>query len=438
MSHVDANPSATAAGRRAAAQVDAAATTSDMGLSLSSPKIRPWHLQRKAVVYIRQSTPQQVLDHRESADRQYGLVHRAAALGWPEGCVEVVDEDQGRSGQTAEGRPGFQYLLAQISLDRVGIVFGLEMSRLARSNKDWHQLLELCAIFRTLLADQDGLYDPTDYNDRLLLGLKGTMSEAELHVLRSRMYQGLLNKARRGEVFNHPPAGYVKSPAGAFELDPDEQAQGVIRLLFDQFDRQGSINGLLRYLVGHDIRMPIRPHHGPGRGQLEWRRPNRVTLQYLLHHPIYAGFYRWGHRACDPRRQVGGRPGAGRTVRAPEECLVLLEGRCPAYITAERFRANQQRLQANRAASPKGARHGPSLLRGLLVCARCGPHLRVSYTNAGRGVRYSCLRGRIDFGEPACQRLSGQRLEALVSTQVLDALQAAALELPLAAAADVA
>jgi DNA invertase Pin-like site-specific DNA recombinase len=206
--------------------------------------------------------------------------------------VEVVDEDQGRSGQTVEGRLGFQYLLAEISLDHVGIIFGLEMSRLARSNKDWHQLLELCAIFRTLLADQDGLYDPTDYNDRLLLGLKGTMSEAELHVLRSRMYQGLLNKARRGAVFNHPPAGYIKLPTGTFALDPDEQVQGVIRLRFDQFERQGSIHGLLRYLVEHHIRMPIRPHHGPNRGQLEWRRPNRVTLQYLVHHPIYAGYYR--------------------------------------------------------------------------------------------------------------------------------------------------
>jgi DNA invertase Pin-like site-specific DNA recombinase len=436
MSHVDANPSA--AGRRAAARGEAATATSDMPMSLSSPKIRSWHLQRKAIVYIRQSTPQQVLDHRESADRQYGLVHRAAALGWPQAGVEVVDEDQGRSGQTAEGRLGFQHLLAEISLDHVGIVFGLEMSRLARSNKDWHQLLELCAIFRTLLADQDGLYDPTDYNDRLLLGLKGTMSEAELHVLRSRMYQGLLNKARRGAVFNHPPAGYVKLPTGVFALDPDEQVQGVIRLLFDQFERHGSINGLLHYLVGHGIRMPIRPHHGPRRGQLEWHRPNRVTLQNLLHHPIYAGYYRWGHRACDPRRKVGGRPGTGRTVRAPEECLVLLEDRCPAYISAERFWANQQRLEANRAASLGGVRHGPSLLGGLLVCARCGRRLLVQYTNAGRGLRYSCLRGRVDYGEPLCQSLSGQRLDTLVSTQVLSALQPAALELHLAAAADVA
>jgi hypothetical protein len=239
-------------------------------------------------------------------------------------------------------------------------------------------------------------------------------------------------------VFNHPPAGYVKLTTGAFALDPDEQVQGVIRLLFDQFERHGSINGLLHYLVEHKIRMPIRPHHGPHRGQLEWRRPNRVTLQYLLHHPIYAGYYRWGHRACDPRRKVGGRPGTGRTVRPPEECLVLLEGRCPAYITAERFWANQQRLQANRAAHLKGVRHGPSLLGGLLVCARCGCHLLVSYTNAGRGLRYSCVRGRLDYGVPRCQSLSGQRLDALVSTQVLSALQPAALELHLAAAADVA
>lgn len=438
MSHVDANLPAPAVGPPAGAQADVVASTSDRGMSLASSKIRSWHLQRKALVYIRQSTPQQVLDHRESADRQYGLVHRAAALGWSPSSVEVVDEDQGRSGQTVEGRLGFQYLLAEISLDHVGIVFGLEMSRLARSNKDWHQLLELCALFRTLLADQDGLYDPTDYNDRLLLGLKGTMSEAELHVLRSRMYQGLLNKARRGEVFNHPPAGYVKLPTGAFALDPDEQVQSVIRLLFDQFERQGSINGLLHYLVEHNLRMPIRPHHGPGRGQLEWRRPNRVTLQNLLHHPLYAGYYRWGHRACDPRRKVGGRPGTGRTVRSPKECLVLLEGRCPAYITAERFWSNQQRLEANRAATLKGVRHGPSLLGGLLVCAHCGRRLLVNYNNAGRGLRYSCVRGRIDYGEPLCQSLSGQRLDTLISTQVLNVLQPAALELHLAAAADVA
>jgi len=428
--------------RRESRQVQPSGTTVLLGQATvsrnaASPKIQDWHLQRKAVVYIRQSTPQQILEHRESTDRQYALVHRAALLGWAQDRVEVVDEDQGRSGQSAEGRLGFQYLLAEIGLDHVGIILGLEMSRLARSNKDWHQLLELCGIFRTLLADQDGLYDPTDYNDRLLLGLKGTMSEAELHILRSRMYQGLLNKARRGEVFNHPPSGYIKLPTGEFGLDPDEQAQSVIHLILDQFDRRGTIHGLLRYLVGHGIRMPIRPHTGPQRGQLEWHRPNRVTLQNLLHHPIYAGFYRWGHRAIDPRRQVAGRPGTGRTLRQPKDCLVLLEGRCPAYISAARFWSNQQRMQANRAASLGAVRHGPSLLGGLLVCGRCGRRLLVNYTNAGSGLRYSCTRGVVEYGEPVCQSLSGQRLDALIGQQVLAALQPAALELQLAAAADI-
>ena len=412
--------------------------TTDPMLSLPSLKVKDWHLQRKAIVYIRQSTPQQVLENRESADRQYCLVHRAALLGWPEDRVEIVDEDQGRSGQSAEGRLGFQYLLAEIGLDHVGLILGLEMSRLARSNKDWHQLLELCAIFRVLLADQDGLYDPTDYNDRLLLGLKGTMSEAELHILRSRMYQGLLNKARRGEVYNHPPSGYVKLPTGVFALDADEQVQDVIRLIFDLFDRLGTIHGVLRYLVKHGIRMPIRPHSGPNRGQLEWHRPNRVTLQNLLRRPIYAGYYRWGHRAVDARRRVAGRPGTGRTVRPPKECLVLLEDRCPAYITAARFWSNQQRLDSNRtrAASLGAVREGPSLLGGLLVCGRCGRRLMVQYTNGGTGLRYNCNRGVTDYGELSCQSLSGQRLDALVTQQVLTVLEPAALELHLAAAAD--
>jgi DNA invertase Pin-like site-specific DNA recombinase len=411
-------------------------SSSDAPWPLGSPKIRDWHLQRKAIVYIRQSTAQQVSEHRESADRQYALVQRAITLNWSEDRVEVIDEDQGHSGRHVEGRLGFQHLLAEVGLDHVGIIFGLEMSRLARSNKDWHQLLELCAIFRTLLADQDGLYDPTDYNDRLLLGLKGTMSEAELHILRSRMYQGLLNKAKRGEVFNHAPIGYIKLPSGVLTLDPDQQVQSVTRLVFDEFERQGTLHGTLRYLVHHGIRLPIRPHSGPNRGQLEWRRPNRVTLQNLLHHPLYAGFYRWGYRATDPRRKIPGRPGTGRTVRQPKDCLVLLPDRCPAYITAERFWANQERLEANRAAYLGAPRHGPSLLGGLLVCGRCGRRLMVGYTNGGTGVRYSCARGVSDYAEPICQSLSGQRLDALVSGQVLAALEPANLELHLAAAAD--
>ena len=332
----------------------------DLPVSVSA-KVKPGHLSRKAIVYIRQSTAQQVLNHRESTARQYALDQRALQLGWAAESVVIVDEDQGRSGQSAEGRSGFAYLLSEVALNHVGIILGLETSRLARSNKDWHQLLDVCAIFQTLLADQDGVYDPTNYNDRLLLGLKGTMSEAEIHLLRSRMYEGLLNKARRGEVYSHPPIGYVKA-AGGLALDPDEQAQSVVRLIFEQFERQGTVCGLLRYLVQHAILLPVRPHQRQHRGQLQWRRPNRVTLQSMLHHPIYAGFYRFGHRAVDPRKKVPGRRQSGRTLRAPKECLVLLADHCPAYIRAEQFWANQDRLRQNRAGADSlgAARQGPA------------------------------------------------------------------------------
>jgi DNA invertase Pin-like site-specific DNA recombinase len=390
-----------------------------------------------ALVYVRQSTLQQVCHNRESTQRQYALQQRAIQLGWSAPSVQIIDDDQGTSGQSADSRAGFQNMLAQIAQNRVGIVLGLEMSRLARSNKDWHQLLELCALFETLLADADGVYDPQDYNDRLLLGLKGTMSEAELHILHGRMYQGLLNKARRGEVFTHPPIGYVKATCGGYALDPDEQVQSVIRLLFDQFLRQGTVCGLLRYLVKHDIRIPVRPHFGDQSGQLQWRAPNRVTLQSLLHHPIYAGFYRWGHRSVDKRKKVAGHPQSGRTLRAPKDCLVFLADKCPAYISADQFWANQRQLEDNRATAKGAVRHGPSLLSGLLVCGRCGYHMVVNYNNNGRFLRYGCTRARACYGQPVCQSLSGRRLDELVEKQVLSALQPAALELHLAAAADV-
>jgi DNA invertase Pin-like site-specific DNA recombinase len=403
-----------------------------------SSKVKPAHLARNALVYIRQSTTQQVLNNRESTARQYALDQRAIQLGWPAEAVVIVDEDQGLSGQTAEGRSGFAYLLSQVALNRVGIILGLETSRLARSSKDWHQLLDLCAIFQTLLADADGVYDPTQYNDRLLLGLKGTMSEAELHLLRNRMYEGLLHKARRGEVYNHPPIGYVKVAGGGFALDPDEQVQGVVRLLFEQFERQGTVCGLLRWLVREQVLIPVRPIRRAQKGQLQWRRPNRVTLQSLLHHPIYAGFYRFGHRAVDPRKKVPGRRQSGRTLRSPRDCLVLLPGHCPAYITPEQFWANQERLEQNRArADTLGApRQGPALLSGLLRCGRCGYRMVVNYNNAYNGLRYNCLHALVNYGEPECQSLSGKRLDALVAEQVLAALEPAALELHLAAVED--
>lgn len=407
-------------------------------LALRPAKVRDHHLDRKAIVYVRQSSPQQVADHKESTARQYALADVAVALGWPRDRVEIIDADQGRSGQSVEGRLGFQYILAQLGCDQVGIVLGLEASRLARSDPDWAPLVRSCGLFRALLGDYDGLYDPTDFNDRLLLGLKGIMSEAELHFLRLRMHEGRKNKARRGELFNHAMIGYVRIPEG-LALDPDEQAQEVVRRVFDQFDRQGSLHGLLRYLVHHGIRLPVRPHYGPNRGKLEWHRPNRETLQNMLHHPVYAGYYRHGHRPLDPRRKVAGRPGTGRTIHPPQDCEVLLENRCPVYITPERFWANQERLAANRARheAAGAVRHGPSLLGGILVCGRCGQRMMVAYSGRANRLRYSCSRAAVEYAEPMCQGLAGAVLDDLIAAQVLAALAPAALELNVAAADDV-
>lgn len=411
-----------------------------MSDNLRSPKLRPWHLDRVAVVYVRQSTPQQVLDHQESTARQYALADRAVALGWPRDRVVTIDDDLGKSGQSIEGRPGFQRLLAEVALDHVGLILGLEMSRLARCCKDWHHLLELCGRYRVLLADADGVFDPTDYSDRLLLGLHGVMNEAELHVLKQRMYQGKLNKARRGELLGLPPLGYLRLATGEWVIDPDEQVQAVVRLIFDQFDREATLHGLLRYLVHHQIRIPVRVAGGPNKGQLAWRRPNRATLSNLLRHPSYAGAYRFGHRPTDPRQKQPGRPSTGKLIRRPEECLVLLRDRLPAYITWDRFEVNQERLRANQHLpnTPGAPRQGPALLAGLVRCGRCGRRMRVRYSGTKQRVSYTCTRGSADYGEPLCQGLSNATLlEELVAGQVLAAVQPAAVEASLAAVAGV-
>ena len=390
------------------------------------------------MVYVRQSTPQQVSENKESTQRQYALARRAVELGWPAGRVLVIDEDQGRSGATAEGRLSFQRLLAEVGLDHVGLILGLEMSRLARSCRDWHQLLELCGIFRTLLADQDGLYDPTDHNDRLLLGLTGIMSEAELHVLQKRMNEGRENKAKRGELFTIPPIGYIKPTCGGFAFDPDEQVQGVVRLVFEQFDRLGTIRKVLRYLLENGIQIGVRPHSGPNRGQLEWRTPAPDTVAGILHHPIYAGYYSHGRRRVDVRRKKAGKPGSGRRVVQPEQYVALIPDRCPAYITQDRFEANQKRLAENRArAESKGApREGQSLLGGLIVYAHCGRRMAVHYSGRDHHLRYTCASGAATCRKPR-RSIVGRLLDQFVGEQVIAALQPAALELSLAATADI-
>jgi DNA invertase Pin-like site-specific DNA recombinase len=408
-------------------------------LHLISSKIQSWHLERIAAVYVRQSDPQQPIKHPESTARQYALVDRAVVLGWPRERVVVIDDDQGKSGASAEGRLGFHYLLAEVALDHVGLILGLEMSRPARCCKDWHQLLELCSRFHTLLADADGVYDPTNYNDRLLLGLKGMMSEAELHILKERMYGAKLNKARRGELYHLPPIGYIKLPTREFAMDPDEQVQATVRLIFDQFDREGTVHGLLRYLVHHQIQIPVRVRRGVQRGQLEWHRPNRPTLLNILHHPIYAGAYLYGHRAIDPRKKIPGRRYTGKQCLPPEQCAVLIHDHEPAYITWERFEANQQRLAANQSKHdrPGAPRQGAALLGGLLYCGRCGRRMQVRYSGPKSTPYYACTRGTSDYGDPLCQSLSATNLDALVAAQVLAAVEPAALEASLAAVADI-
>lgn len=402
---------------------------------LRSEKILPENLERLAIVYVRQSTQQQVLNNQESTRLQYGLKTRAIQLGWPEGRVVVIDDDLGKSGSTAEGRIGFQRLVSEVGLGHVGIILGVEMSRLARSCKDWHQLLEVCALFGALIADLDGIYDPAHYNDRLLLGLKGTMSEAELHIIKQRMSQGRINKARRGELAAPVPIGYFRRPSGEVVMDPDEQARSVVQLVFRKFDELGTLNAVLQYLVRNKVLMGVRVHSGPTKSELEWRRPNRPTLQNLLHNPTYAGAYAYGRRRVDPRRKKPGCPSTGRVVRGPEDWLVLLKDRVPAYIAWEQYEANIARLKANRAVATEiGApRHGPSLLSGLLVCAKCARRMTVRYQSHDAHHTYVCTRMMTDYGGEICQSLAGAALDRFVRARALEALAPASLELSLEA-----
>lgn len=418
---------------------------------MSTAMMRPWgrsqdriesqHRDRDAIVYVRQSTKQQVLEHSESTRLQYALVERAAALGWARSRIVVIDDDLGWSAAVADSRPGFQKLVTEVSMGRAGLVLGVEMSRLARTGRDWHQLLELCCLSGALLADLDGVYDPTYYNDRLLLGLKGTMSEAELYLIRQRMWGGKLAKAERGELALPLPIGYWRRPCGEVVLEPDEQAQTVVRLVFDTFDRLGTLNAVLRYLVEHAVQLPIRSRTGPNKGELEWHPPNRETLQIMLHNPIYAGYYAYGRRRSDPRRKQPGRPSTGRVVRSMDEWHVVLPGKMPAYLTVDQYEANLARLEANRqiAASPGAPRAGSALLAGLLKCGLCGGHrMTVSYHSPASRFpshNYHCGYLRANYGTGRlCQHIAGPALDSYITQQVLDAVAPAALEVSMQAA----
>ena len=406
---------------------------------LASIKVQPRHLERMAIVYVRQSTERQVRDNRESGELQYALADYAASLGWPRERVSLTDDDQARSATTADGRDGFQRLLAEVTMDHVGIVVGMDMSRLARCDKDWHHLLEVCGIFGTLVADQDGVYDVSDPNDRLLLGLKGMISSVELQTMRNRMGKALLNKAERGELFHRVPAGYVKLPSGGVALDPDEQARSVVGLIFAKFVELGSASRVFDYLLEHGIRIGVRAHEGPNRGQLEWRRPSRATLYSILRNPMYAGTYAYGRCQVDRKRQHLRGAQRGRRWVPMEEWKVVRHGQVPAYIGWDQYLANQERLRRNRSHfdEPGTPRQGSALLAGVVFCARCGTRMQAYYATRSTQPRYDCVYHLRHGLKRACHGVRASALDALVTRQVLRALEPAALELSLRAGDDI-
>jgi DNA invertase Pin-like site-specific DNA recombinase len=401
-------------------------------------KIRATHREKLAMVYVRQSSPQQVLENRESSARQYALGDTAVALGWPRERVVIIDEDQGQSGRSAAGRLGFQRLLAELTLDHVGLILSLEMSRLARSDKDWHHLLELCGVFGTLLADQDGIYDAADPNDRLLLGLKGAMSSLELQTMRNRLDKGKLCKARRGELFCGVPMGYVRLPGGGVDVDPDEQARAVVRMIFEKFEELGSVHALFGWLVRNRVALPIRVRSGSRAGQLEWRRPVCSTLAQMLHHPLYAGAYAYGRRPADAKRHYATGKRHSRGWVPMEQWQVLIRDHLPAYISWERYLGNLERMRQNRTTGDTAGapRAGCALLGGLVVCGRCDWRMQVSY-QARDKAHYYCRRHFSEASAPCGCGVSAASLEEAVAGQVLRALEPAALELSLQAQGDV-
>lgn len=402
---------------------------------LSANKVTAEHLRRDAYLYVRQSSLQQVQDHRESTARQYDLKGRAQALGWATEQTVVIDEDQGLSGASAVERTGFQRLVAEVGLGHVGLVMGLEVSRLARNSADWHRLLEICALAETLILDEDGLYDPSQFNDRLLLGLKGTMSEAELHVLRARLLGGTLNKARRGELWIRPPIGLVYDRAQALTLEPDAQIQGAVRLLFATFRRTGSAEQVVRHFAREGLRWPRRLTTGPRAGEVVWGRLEHSRVLDILHNPRYAGAFVYGRR----RQRKVGVTGQTRYRRLPQaEWKVFLPTAHPGYLSWEEFETNQATLRANaqsrgldRRRSP--AREGVALLQGLVICGRCGERMTVRYIvrQGHPAPYYVCQRQGIATAQRICESLPGATLDDAVAEAVLAAVTPAALEVAL-------
>jgi len=402
-------------------------------------KVRADHLKRNAYLYIRQSTLHQVLHNTESTQRQYALKQRAIALGWPGDHVIVIDGDQGHSGASSADREGFQKLVAEVGLGHVGIVLGLEVSRLARNCSDWHRLLEICGLTGTLILDEDGLYDPADFNDRLLLGLKGAMSEAELHVLRTRLQGGIRNKARRGELRVPLPVGLIYDMQGRVILDPDRQVQQALRTFFEVYQREGSALAIVKYFHTNGLTFPRRLRGGANKGQLAWGPLGHTRSLQVLRNPRYTGAFVYGRMKAYKRAngQWGAKP------LPQEDWHTLIPDAHPGYISWQQYQDNLRTLRACAQAQGKDRRHsppgqGPALLQGLVVCGICGRRMTLRYhQRCGKLVAdYMCQHESHEHGLGVCQQIPGYGIDQAVGQLLLEMVQPVTLELAFAVQAE--
>lgn len=392
-------------------------------MPMAELKVTADHLKRDAYLYVRQSTLRQVAEHGESTQRQYALRDRAIASGWAAEQIRVIDRDLGKSGSSAATRNGFQELVSEVALGKAGIVMGLEVSRLARNSADWHRLIELCALTATLILDEDGVYDPAEFNDRLLLGLKGTMSEAELHILKARMRGGQLNKARRGELEMCPPVGLIYRTDGTIGLDPDAQVQSAIRLVFETFERTGSAIRTVRFFREEGLLFPRRLRTGSDKGELLWASPQHARILQVLHNPRYAGAFVYG------RTRTRHLPDGGTTVIkvARAEWQFVMPGIHQGYIDWEHFEVNQRRLADNarafggeRRSGPP--REGPALLQGRVLCGLCGERMGVHYSreNGQTVPTYVCQETAVRRAGRTCQTVPGKVVDPAVAALLIE------------------
>jgi DNA invertase Pin-like site-specific DNA recombinase len=410
-----------------------------MSTPLHSLKLRNEHMTRPALVYVRQSTLMQVRDNTASTTRQYHLAQRAQDLGWPAHLVVVIDQDQGRSGASSAGRDGFEYLIAEVGLGRAGAVLCLEASRLARSSSDWYRLIEICALTDTLVIDEDGVYDPGQYNDRLLLGFRGTMSEAELHWLHCRLVGGKLAKAQQGTLRWRLPVGLVYDAAGQIEFDPDEEIQHAVRQVFEVFATAKSALAVVKHFADHGLEIPARLWQRARKGEVVWRPLRHARVLSILHNPFYAGVYVYGRTKTRQRSLPGEAPrvkGYTRQVTRGDWPTILHDHH-PAYISWAQFRHNLEQLEDNRtfaADQHRGAvREGGALLQGIVGCGVCGRRMTVRYMPDGIRPIYVCTQLHKDFAGKTCQVMRGDGIDAAVVQLLLAAIEPAQLTIALEA-----